>query len=100
VTEYVPGGRVSDLLRDERVGAEERRERITEVEDLLRRLSDLRISHGDMKHSNILIGRDGPVLTDLDGITVHRWRWTSEVRHRRDMDRFAASCSAEMDRLR
>jgi tRNA A-37 threonylcarbamoyl transferase component Bud32 len=100
VTEYVAGGRVSDLLRDKKIGAKERRERITEVEDLLRRLGDLRISHGDVKHSNILIGRDGPVLTDLDAITVHRWRWTSEVRHRKDMDRFAASCSAEIDRLR
>jgi streptomycin 6-kinase len=77
---------------------DERRERIAQVENLLRRLRDCRISHGDMKHSNILIGPDGPVLTDLDAITVHRWQWTAEAGHRKDMERFAASCAAETGR--
>ena len=98
VTEFVPGGSLSDLLRDGYVGAEERRERIAQVEGLLRRLGDYRVSHGDTKHSNVLIGPDGPVLTDLDAVAVHRWRWTSQAAHRKDMARFAAACAAQTGR--
>jgi tRNA A-37 threonylcarbamoyl transferase component Bud32 len=97
LTEYVPGGSLADLLRDRGVRMEERRERIAEAEEMLRRLSDYRISHGDTKHTNIVMGRDGLVLMDLDAMTVHWWRWTSQVGHRKDMKRFAAACAEEAD---
>lgn len=98
VTEYIAGGSLSDLLRDDGTSEEERRKRIAQVEDALKRLGDCRISHGDTKHSNILMGRDGPVLTDLDALTVHRWRWTSQAAHRRDLARFAAACAVRTGR--
>ncbi len=91
VTEYVAGCRLDHFLCDEAVSTEDRREQMEQVENLLGRLHDCGISHGDMKHSNILIGPDGPVLTDLDAITVHRWRWTSRIAHRKDWERLAAS---------
>ncbi len=98
VTEYVTGRRLDHFLHDDAVSMEDRRERMAQVENLLRRLGDCRITHGDMKHSNILISPDGPVLTDLDALTVHRWRWTSQIGHRKDMERLAASCAAETGR--
>ncbi len=93
VTEYVPGGSLSDLLRDAGVSEEQRRERIAEVESLLKRLDDYQITHGDTKHSNVLMSPDGPVLTDLDALTVHWWRWTARLAHRKDTTRFAADCA-------
>ncbi|MEN6576141.1 MAG: lipopolysaccharide kinase InaA family protein [Phycisphaerales bacterium] len=98
VTEYVPGGSLGELLRDNGTSEEERRERIAQVKNVLKRLGDCRISHGDTKHTNVLMGRDGPILTDLDAMTVHRWRWTSLAAHRKDMSRFAAACAAQTGR--
>lgn len=93
VTEYVPGGSLSDLLRDAGLSAEQRDERIAQVENMLKRLGDYRITHGDTKHSNVLMSPDGPVLTDLDALTVHWWRWTARLAHRKDTTRFAADCT-------
>jgi tRNA A-37 threonylcarbamoyl transferase component Bud32 len=98
VTGYIPGGNLAEVLRDKNISVEERRERIAQAENVLRQLDDYRITHGDMKHANVLMSQDGPVLTDLDAMTVHWWRWRSRAGHRKDMERFAVDCAAQKGR--
>ncbi len=50
------------------------------------RLGRYRITHGDLKHTNILITENGPVLTDLDGAKVHKCNWTYKIRRTTDVD--------------
>jgi len=95
IHEYVPGRKLSDLLRDGTVEENQRRRHIAQVLEVLDKLGHHRITHGDMKHSNILIRAGRPVLTDLDALTVHRWRWAYRVGHRKDVRRFQAACAAE-----
>jgi len=56
-----------------------------QIKNLLDKMGKYRITHGDLKHTNILVTENGPVLTDLDGMKVHRWNWLSRIR--RDKDR-------------
>ncbi|MEE9371084.1 MAG: lipopolysaccharide kinase InaA family protein, partial [Sedimentisphaerales bacterium] len=88
ITEYVEGQRLYDFLRDSKTGEEERSKVSGQVWELFERLGEYRISHGDLKHSNILITGNVPVLTDLDGVKVHKWNWIYRMRRRKDLRRF------------
>lgn len=88
VSDYVRGQKLKDFLRDSRTGEEEPLTVTGEVKDLLDKLGKYKITHGDLKHTNILITETGPVLTDLDGMKVHRWNWTCKVRYLKDLKRF------------
>ncbi len=88
LTEYVEGQRLYDFLRDSKTGEEERSKVSGQVWELFERLGEYRISHGDLKHSNILITGNVPVLTDLDGVKVHKWNWIYRMRRRKDLRRF------------
>ena len=85
VTEYIEGQKLYDFLRDGKTGQEQRSMAIQQVKKLLDKMGKYRITHGDLKHTNILVTKNGPVLTDLDGMKVHRWNWLSRIR--RDKDR-------------
>jgi len=80
VTEYVRGPNLKRLLQDNNI-TEEKWSMITQqVTDIVGKLGKYLITHGDLKHSNILITENGPVLTDLDVMKfrrfkyVHRWK--------------------------
>jgi RIO-like serine/threonine protein kinase len=48
-----------------------------------------RLSHGDMKASNLLLTQSGQVeLIDLDAMQEHRYEWTFERAFARDQQRF------------
>jgi len=88
VTEYVKGQKLYDFLRDNKRGEEEHSKVIQQVKDLLDELGKYRITHGDLKHTNILVTDDGPVLTDLDGMKVHKFNWTYRLRQVKDLEYF------------
>ena len=88
VTEYVRGQKLYDFLRDTNVAEEDRSAAAQKIAELLDKLSKHRITHGDLKHSNILIKNNGPVLTDLDGMKMHKWNWTCNLRLAKDVNRF------------
>ena len=88
VARFVPGPQVHELLRDASV-AETQKQRVhDQVLDLLRRMAERGISHGDMKHTNILYDGTGVVLTDLDAMRIGGTRWWRQRRSRRDVDRY------------
>ncbi len=86
-TEYIRGQRLYDFLRDGDVTQQERSEVTQQIRGLLDKLGKHRISHGDLKHTNILVTKDGPILTDLDGMKVHRFNWTYQRYRAKDRAR-------------
>jgi tRNA A-37 threonylcarbamoyl transferase component Bud32 len=89
VTEYVKGQKLCDFLPDN-ITEKQRSQVIGQVKELLDKLGKYRITHGDLKHSNILITDNGPVITDLDGMKVHRCKWLYRVHRAADMDSIPA----------
>jgi RIO-like serine/threonine protein kinase len=52
-------------------------------------MREYRLSHGDMKASNLLLTQSGEVeLIDLDAMQEHRYDWTFERAFARDQQRF------------
>jgi tRNA A-37 threonylcarbamoyl transferase component Bud32 len=88
VARFVPGPQVHQILRDRSVAAEQKQRVHGQVLDLLRRMAEHGISHGDMKHTNILYDGTGLVLTDLDAMRIGGTRWLRRRRYRRDVNRY------------
>ncbi len=88
MTEYVNGLKLSDFFRDKKVSNEERTRVVGLVEKLLQKMGKYKITHGDLKHTNILITDNGPVLTDLDALVVHKTCWLFKSKRHKDIARF------------
>ncbi|MHC4432227.1 MAG: lipopolysaccharide kinase InaA family protein, partial [Planctomycetota bacterium] len=97
VTEYIEGRMLHNFIRDDKIGKQRRLDAITQVVDLLNRLWKHRITHGDLKHTNVLITERGPILTDLDGMTVHRWKLPYQNRQKKDLERFLKKTDVSPD---
>ena len=97
VTEYVDGRLLYDFVRDDGIPEQRRLNAIRQVVELLDELWKHGLTHGDLKHTNVLITEDGPVLTDLDAMAVHRWKLLYRNRRKKDMDRFLRKMSVSPD---
>jgi len=89
VTEYVEGPRLYDIFRDNNITQEERLMASQQVTDLVDELGKYKITHGDLKPTNILITYAGPVLTDLDGMKAHTFNWGFKPRRVKDTARLS-----------
>ncbi|MHC4158195.1 MAG: lipopolysaccharide kinase InaA family protein [Planctomycetota bacterium] len=87
VTEYVEGQKLYDFLRDDSVTEQQRSKAAGQIKKLLNQLGEHKISHSDLKHSNILVTENGPVLTDLDAMKIHKYEWLYKVYHAKDAAR-------------
>ncbi|MDT8303681.1 MAG: lipopolysaccharide kinase InaA family protein [Sedimentisphaerales bacterium] len=88
ITEYVDGQKLFDFLQDSNVTKDQHLMIIQQIKVLLDKMGEYRITHGDLKHSNILVTDNGPVLTDLDGMKAHKLDWTYKSRRTKDLQRF------------
>ena len=88
LTEYVEGQRLWSFLRNEAIDEQQRLDGMRQVVEMLDRLWQHHITHGDLKHTNVLITESGPVLTDLDGMMFHRWGPLYKNKQAKDIDRF------------
>jgi tRNA A-37 threonylcarbamoyl transferase component Bud32 len=88
IAEFVDGRELHGLLRDKEVPEDCKRRWIDRVVCALDQMTRHGISHGDLKHTNILCDSDRIVLTDLDGMRVDRIAWLFRRRHKRDLARF------------
>ncbi len=98
VTEYVEGQKLYDFLEDDNVTEQQRSRVAGQIMELLEKLGRYCITHGDLKHSNILITDNGLAITDLDGMRSHRWGWTYKIGRAKDLERLANydhGCSAD-----
>ncbi len=87
ITGYVHGKRFSEIVRD----ADDTGcliEVTHSIEQMLEAMGRFNITHGDLKHPNILISEEGPVITDLDAMTHWPWRWLYNIRKSKDTERF------------
>jgi tRNA A-37 threonylcarbamoyl transferase component Bud32 len=89
VTEYVQGCKLYDFLRDDTITEQQWSEATEVIKKLIERLGKYYISHGDLKHTNILVTENGIVLTDLDAMKAHKWNWTCNIYRSRDFARLA-----------
>ena len=86
ISEYVSGPLAETYFAD---GAGHTKvEDARRITELLGTLESDRISHGDLKASNIIVREEGPVLLDLDAMREHRIRKLFEAAHRKDLSRF------------
>lgn len=90
-SEYVDGVRCREYFRDQQVPDDERASVADRIRELFTRLRRHRVSHGDMKDTNVILCDGEPVVIDLDAMRVH-WRWSFFRRaHARDLRRFLAN---------
>ena len=87
ITEYVKGQKLYYFLRDQTVPENRRSFILQKMNHLLDKMGEGRMTHGDLKHTNIIITKDGPVLTDLDSMRVHQWSWSYRIRRAKDLER-------------
>jgi tRNA A-37 threonylcarbamoyl transferase component Bud32 len=88
IAEYVTGQGLYRILNDKSMPAERKQQLIDEVVNTLDRMASHGITHGDLKHTNVLCDGDRIVFTDLDGMRVHKIAWLQRCRHKRDLARF------------
>lgn len=89
ISEYVQGEDLQPFLSSPNKEEKLRRRVAHETKQLIEKLHLELISHGDLKHQNILL-RDGkPILIDLDGMEVHRKKKKFLSRQKKDIKRFA-----------
>jgi tRNA A-37 threonylcarbamoyl transferase component Bud32 len=88
VARFIRGVLVHEILRDATV-SESQKQRINDmVLTLLRVMAEHGVSHGDMKHTNILCDGTGVVLMDLDAMRIGGIGWLRRRRYRRDVARY------------
>jgi tRNA A-37 threonylcarbamoyl transferase component Bud32 len=91
LNEYAEGTKLCDFLRDLSRTEAEHTETLGRVEAILRQMEQYRITHGDLKPSNIIITSRGPVLIDLDSVKIH-WMGLSFRRARaKDLKRLSST---------
>ncbi len=85
ITEHVPGQDIRERWREYEQGPQFPQEDARVLGEAFDRLDRARVTHGDMKGSNILWYKDIPYLTDLDAMKAHRRE--ESFRRARDADR-------------
>ena len=84
---HQPGPHLADYWRDDWGAHDPRRDALAPLATLIQLLYAARISHGDMKATNLIVDDGRVFLMDLDGLRPH-WRSSVFARHfRKDCDR-------------
>ena len=68
---------------------------IKNIVNLFYRMYLLKLSHGDMKSSNIKVLDGNPYLIDLDSLRQHRWDYFALKAHVQDLRRFMQNWQAQ-----
>jgi tRNA A-37 threonylcarbamoyl transferase component Bud32 len=68
IYEYIAGPGLNAVLNDPAATEDRKRRLIDQVLEMLARLSDQGISHGDLKHTNMICSGDQVVFIDLDAL--------------------------------
>ncbi len=97
VTEYVDGRLLYDFVRDQTIPEQQRFNAVRQVVEMLDELWKHGITHGDLKHTNVLVTTDGPLLTDLDAMAAHKWKLLYRNRRKKDMERFLKKMSSSQE---
>ena len=88
VTEYIPGPNIEKYLLTLSGNSNKRVAMVEKIRNIFQALRFHKLSHGDMKASNIIIDNDEPYLMDLDSMRKHTIDSIFASRHERDKQRF------------
>ena len=91
VTDYVDGQKLCDFLKNNQPEQQSFLFMKKRLETLMKKLSKYRITHGDLKHTNVLVSKDDVVLTDLDSLKFHRFKFGYKIRQSKDVERLKQS---------
>ena len=73
VTEYVNGKQLDRYIDKNKINQKQVDEVMKQIKSLTDKMAKYKITHNDLKHSNILITDNGPVIIDLDALRIHKW---------------------------
>jgi tRNA A-37 threonylcarbamoyl transferase component Bud32 len=82
ISEFIEGPDASMSLSPDLQGE------LEAIARILQELSDVQISHGDLKATNFVMTGKGPVMIDLDGMKEHKNQQSFERAFSRDLHRF------------
>jgi len=95
ITGFVPGPQIGEILRNGQMPDVQKQRVHDRVLHVLKVMAEHGISHGDMKHTNIVYDGRDVVLLDLDAMWTPLWGRLGHYRCRRDVHRYLR----DMDRL-
>ena len=84
ITEYVEGPDALECLRKIKTSNGE----LEALVNILHKLSESQISHGDLKATNFLMSKSGPVMIDLDAMREHKNSQQFARAFKKDLERF------------
>lgn len=85
---FGPWRRTAYFINEYIPGTETHHQMTEQIQDLLKKFYDHKITHGDMKLTNILVSNDKVLLLDLDSMRIHRTRnFCFRRAHQKDKDR-------------
>jgi tRNA A-37 threonylcarbamoyl transferase component Bud32 len=88
VMEYVAGQHVGEFFSDCNKDEECLSTMAVSVVNMLNQLRELKITHGDLKMTNILVADKGSVLIDLDGMREHAGKFKFKQAATAEIERF------------
>ncbi|NLK41545.1 MAG: hypothetical protein GX298_05775 [Planctomycetes bacterium] len=88
ITELAPGPKLYDYLADQEIPKEQKTKIIDKVFEILTLLDQYRITHGDLKHANLIVTSDGPTLIDLDSLKIHKTGLFYLYHRKKDLNAF------------
>ena len=86
ISEYLSGPHAFDFFKEGDL--HEKSIVARRIADIFKNLALAKISHGDMKATNIIINEEGPALIDLEGMCAHHSRRRFFSAHHKDIKRF------------
>lgn len=88
VMEYIDGENLAKYFSKYRHDDPHFEKIAVRVVALLKNLAKLKLSHGDLKATNILIKNDQPILIDLDGMKEHKTEKKANRFYKKEIKRF------------
>lgn len=95
LSEYVAGTNCRDYFANGALSADNKRRVAKQAADLLAMLAQLRIRHGDMKATNMIIAQGRIYLIDLDGMQAYKTLIFFRRGLARDRERFRRNWEAD-----
>ncbi len=93
VMRFVAGTPVSNVFQSEQTSDAQKQHIHEQIVSLLHKMAAHGISHGDMKHVNLLFNGKEVILIDLDGMRVGGMGRLGRRRYQRDLDRYLRDLS-------
>ena len=94
IMEHVAGQTIGEFFSGHNTEEAPTVDMAKKIAHLFHSLGELKITHGDLKMSNILLADDQPLLIDLDGMREHFTTFGFKLAFKQDIKRFMQNWSA------